>query len=270
MSEQKTTDKATPDRREQIRIRVTRLRQSRQRSLIGLPELAGLAASGVMLLCVVFAYLFFLRPAYARLDTAQLKREETYNLQHSLQQGIKVNENKQVTVSEINQSVMDFEANRLSTRSGGRITLLDTLNKLIRSNGLRNTSGPNYTALDPLAVGPTPRASTRTGSARWQSLYPGIGIALTVEGAYPNLRRFVREIETGNQFIVINSVELEKATDSSVSAATTAALPEGATPGAAAKPTVRGSLVSLHLDMVAYFRREATPETEVVPTTEGR
>ena len=265
MSDPKTADKATPVRREQIRVRVEKLRQSRQRSLLGMPELAGLAASALMLFAVIFAYLFFLRPAYARLDTAQVKREETYRQLHKMQEGLNLNKDKEVTISEINQSVLDFEANRLTSRGEGRIGLLDTLNKLIRSNGLRNTSGPNYTALNQLAAGNAQSNAIRTGTARWQSLYPGLGINLTVEGTYPNLRHFVREIETGNQFIVINSVELEKASDSAAAAAATVATPEGEV-----KPATRGSLVSLHMDMAAYFRREATPEAEVAPTAATR
>jgi Tfp pilus assembly protein PilO len=267
MSDPKTAEKAAPVRRQQIRIRVEKLRQSRQRSLLGMPELAGLAASSLMLFAVIFAYLFFLRPAYARLDTAQVKREETYRQLHKMQEGIKLNTDKQVTIDEINQSVLDFETNRLASRGEGRIGLLDTLNKLIRSNGLRNTSGPTYTALEQLAAGGPQSSATKTGNARWQSLYPGLGINLTVEGTYPNLRHFVREIETGNQFIVINSVELEKASESSTAAAAAAAI---APEAGATLPPPRTSLVSLHMDMAAYFRREATPEPVSVPTTEKR
>lgn len=266
MSDPKQTEKTA--RREQIRIRVANLHQSRKRSLLGLPELAALAASALMLFAVIFAYLFFLRPAYARLDAAQLKREETYKQLRTSEEGLKLNTDKQVTIAEVTQSVQDFESNRLRSRSEGRIVLLDTLNKLIRSNGLKNSSGPNYTALDPLAAGSAQSSSSRTGNAKWQSLYPGIGINVTVEGAYPNLRRFVREIEIGNQFIIINSVELEKATDSSAAAAAAAAA--AASPEAPAKPVARGSLVSLRLDMTAYFRREATAATDIVPATGTR
>lgn len=267
MSDPKTTEKAAKAasaRREQIRVRVEQLRQSRQQSLLGVPELAGLAASALMVLAVVFSYLFFLRPAYARLDASQLKREETYRSLRKMQENVKLNADKQVTVNEVTQSVTDFESNHLSSRGEGRIALLQTLNKLIRSNGLRNTAGPNYSALDPLAAGATQGSTIRTGNARWQSLYPGLGINVTVEGAYPNLRRFVREIETGNQFIIINAVELEKATETGAPAAI------AATPGEGVKPTARGALVSLRLDMVAYFRREAAPQTETEPATGTR
>jgi Tfp pilus assembly protein PilO len=267
MSDPKTTEKAAKAasaRREQIRIRVEQLRQSRQQSLLGVPELAGLAASLLMVLAVVFAYLFFLRPAYARLDAAQFKREDTYRSLRKMQENVKLNADKQVTVNEVTQSVTDFESKHLSSRGEGRIALLQTLNKLIRSNGLRNTAGPNYSALDPLAAGNTQSNVTRTGNARWQSLYPGLGINVTVEGAYPNLRRFVREIETGGQFIVINAVELEKATE------TGAPVAVQGVPGTGAKPAGRGSLVSLRLDMVAYFRREAASATETEPANGTR
>ncbi|HEY0404361.1 MAG TPA: hypothetical protein VGC89_01455 [Pyrinomonadaceae bacterium] len=263
MSDPQQTENRPPRRRAQIRVRVDKLRQSRQRSMLGVPELAGLAASALVLLTVVFAYLFYLRPAYARLDTAQQKREETYHQLQRIRENFKLNENKQVTIDEITQSVEDFETNRLSTRSDGRVTLLSTLNNLVRSNGLRNTA-VNYTMLDPLGADTTGSA-TRTGNARLQSLYPGLGINLTVEGPYPNLRRLVRAIEGSSQFIVINSVELEKATDSSAAAAAAAAVPDGSVD----KPVSRGAaLVSLRLDMAAYFRREATPET--VPTAGTR
>lgn len=262
MSDQQATNTAPPPaRREQIRIRVEKLRQSRQRSLLGVPEIAGLAASALMLLAVVFAYFLFLRPATANLDAAQLKRAETYKRLEETQKRYKLNTDKQVTIADVTQSVLDFEANRLTSRGAGRLTLLGTLNKLIRSNGLRNTSGPNYTSLDAMAADAARSGSTRTGNAKWQSLYPGLGITVTVEGAYPALRRFVREIEVSNQFIIINSIELEKATTSG--AADAAANPE-------AKPAARNSLVSLRLDMAAYFRREASAEPPVVPTVVTR
>lgn len=88
--------------------------------------------------------------------------------------------------------------------------LYDELNRLIRTNGLRNTSGPSYTSLDTLGSKTT---GTNAASTRWQSVYPGIGVSLTVEGPYQNLRRFVRDLEANRQFIIINAIELERATE---------------------------------------------------------
>ena len=67
MSDPKATPPGSHGRFEYIRVRVRKLVQSRQRSVLGVPEIAGLIASAVMLLAVVFAYLYFLTPARSRL-----------------------------------------------------------------------------------------------------------------------------------------------------------------------------------------------------------
>ena len=141
---------------------------------------------------------------------------------------------------------------------------------MIRSNALRNTSGPTYVALDPLVANAQGRApgqasvpANRMGTAKWQSLFPGIGVSVTVEGQYANLRRFIRDLEASSQFIVINAVELEKATNTDeAAAAMLAGPPGGQAPPAAA---TRGTLVSLRVDLAAYFRRNAPAEETAPP-----
>ena len=75
-----------------------------------------------------------------------------------------------------------------------------------------------------------------------QSVFPGIDISLTVEGSYANIRRFIHDVETSRRFIVIDSVELESVADASSTRA-------------AESSVGRNQLVSLRLDMSAYFRR---------------
>jgi Tfp pilus assembly protein PilO len=261
-------------RREQVRVRIDKLRQSRQRSMFGLPELAGFAFSLLLLITAVFAYLYFLVPADMRL--AALQRERTL-LQEQLrgaQEGVARNTDAQATVEEINLSVERFERNRLSSRDEGRMSLYNALNQMIRSNALRNTSGPTYIALDALnTTAPGSRANAaanKPGVAKWQSLFPGIGVSVTVEGQYANLRRFMRDLEASNQFIVINDIELEKATNTDGSAAAAAAagaMGEGAAvPGTQPRAAARGTLVSLRVDVAAYFRRDSTGEAEPTAT----
>ncbi|HEX7957945.1 MAG TPA: GspMb/PilO family protein [Pyrinomonadaceae bacterium] len=93
-----------------------------------------------------------------------------------------------------------------------------------------------------------------TGQRIEQSVFPGIGVTLTVEGVYPNLRRFIRDIEADRQFVVINTVELEGVSDAGSGGLPAA--PDGG-PAPAAQGPSRGALVSLRLDMAAYFRRAA-------------
>ncbi|MDT4968271.1 MAG: type pilus assembly protein PilO [Acidobacteriota bacterium] len=247
MSKEQPTEKTTTARRDQIRVRVDRLRQSRQRSVIGVAELIALAGSAVMLLAVLFVYLSFYSPAQSRLATAQFERDRMQKRFADLNKAVEVKGTTQDSIREISASLERFEDDRLVGRDEGRVTLYNVLIQLIRANKLSNTSGPAYTYLEPKAPGA--RQSGNTMNSKWQSLYPGIGVTVTVEGQYANLRRFVRDIESSNQFIIINAVELEKTTDT-----------EGAT--TTSGPPQRSTIVSLRLDISAYFRRAGSAVTE--------
>jgi hypothetical protein len=56
MSDPHRTATSGLSRVHEVRTRVRKLIHSRQRSMLGVPEIVGLAASAVMLLAVVFAY----------------------------------------------------------------------------------------------------------------------------------------------------------------------------------------------------------------------
>ncbi len=257
-------------RREQMRIRVDKLRQSRQRSMFGVAEVAGFAASLLLLIVAVFAYLYFLVPANLRLSALQRERTVLDEQLRGAQDGMTRNTDAQATVEEINLSVERFETQRLPSSGEGRLSLYNALNQMIRSNALRNTAGPTYVALEAINSNAPGRSSaaaaSRQGVAKWQSLFPGLGVSVTVEGQYANLRRFVRDLEASNQFIVINAVELEKATNADQASAVAAPTGEGATPRAA---VTRGTLVSLRVDMAAYFRRASSADA-APPATETR
>lgn len=244
MSEPSATEKTSAPRREKIRVRVDKLRQSRQRSIFGVAEIIGLMGSAVMLLAVVFVYLYFYSPAESRLATAQLERARLHQKLSVLQKDIDLQGSTQDNISQISQSIDEFENERLIGRNEGRITLYNVLIQQIRSNKLRNTSGPVYNYLESKDTSASQTASARTVNTKWQSLYPGISVTVTVEGQYANLRQFVRDIESSNQFIIINAVELERASDAD-------------TPVSGAPQGARSTLVSLRLDMAAYYRRDA-------------
>jgi Tfp pilus assembly protein PilO len=257
LSDEQATEKNIPARREQLRLRVDKLRQSRQRSILGVAEVAGLAGSAVMLLAVIFVYLYFYSPAESRLATAQLERARLQQKLSTLQKDIDVQGSTQDNITKISESLEKFEGDKLIGRDEGRITLYNVLIKLIRSNNLRNTSGPVYNYLEAKGSGASQTAAARTVNSKWQSLYPGIGVTVTVEGQYANLRHFVRDIEASNQFIIVNAVELERASDTETSVS-------GAASGA------RSTLVSLRLDLAAYFRRDASGAVAEQPASETR
>jgi hypothetical protein len=261
-----------------ITIRVDQLKQAAGLSVIGLPELIGLAGAAFLALITLFAYFYFYLPAQARHRSTQKQVEQLQSQLGPSQKLFSDTKTTSQSVDDTTGSVKQFESNWLAVAGPGRLSLYTELNELIRSNGLRNTAGPSYTSLDPVGSKvQTVAGAEKQGIAKWQSIYPGIAVSVTVEGPYQNVRHFVRDIESSRHFLIINSVELEGVTKSGAdfTAETPVIKPQAkpARPGAtrpeiAAAPVVtpapggRGSLVSLRLDLATYFQR---PEVKSAP-----
>lgn len=253
--------------RQQIPIRFDQLRRAPGLNVLGLPELIGLAGAALIALITVFAYFYFYLPAHSRLRSAQLERDRLQAQLRSSEANLQQTTSTREAVDKIDASLRDFEGNWLAVSSQGRLSLYSELNNLIRSNGLRNTSGPTYTALEPLGSKAQVQATAsaeKQSSAKWQSIYPGIAVSVTVEGPYQNVRHFVRDLEISRQFLIINAVELESLTQSGVSQDLPVRTAPAPRPGKPAAPTIaapasgRGTLVSLRLDMATYFQRPAS------------
>jgi Tfp pilus assembly protein PilO len=240
----------TPRRRTQFKANLQRLRASRNQGMFGMAEILALGTSLLLLLLVVISYIYFLVPARSRRETLQLDRTRLQTQLRSSQDIIRQGHDTQSTVAKITESLDEFQSYHLSNAGQGRMGLYGELNQLIRKNGLRNTAGPAYT---PLVSSTTKRSpgDTRSASTKWQSVYPGIAVSLTVEGPYQSLRRFIRDLEVSKQFIIVNAIELERATETN-----SAASPE---PGSNA---ARNSLVSLRLDMATYFQLGAAEQEQ--------
>ena len=259
--------------RPRIPIRFDRLKRAPALSVIGLPELIGLAGAALLALLTVFAYFYFYLPADSRLKSLQRERDQLQVQLRSSESLFTQTTSTSDAVDQMTGSVKNFEDRWLSVSGSDRLSLYTELNDLIRSNGLRNTAGPSYVTLE--AVAPKPKGEAtggaeKQGIAKWQSIYPGILVSVTVEGPYQRVRHFVRDIETSRHFLIINAVELEGVRESAAAAELPTPVPRtliapprgGATrPGATIAPSIpatagsRGSMVSLRLDLATYFQR---------------
>lgn len=220
---------------------------SRRDKMFGIAEILALGASCLLFLLVLLSYLYFLIPAQSKVTSLEADR---VRLQENVKKmtGIVGNDqNTAATARGIIDSLEKFETVQLVRADEGRMTLYGELNLLMVKNGLRNTSGPTYAPLDPLGTKSTPGRSVTT---KWQSVYPGIGVLVTVEGPYQNIRHFIQDIEKSKQFVIINQVELQRAQENSSASVT----PESGT---------RASLVSLQLNLATYFQRETSEQQQV-------
>jgi len=279
--EQPMQGPALADRR-QISIRIDQLKRAPALSVLGLPELIGLAGAALLALLTVFAYFYFYLPADSRLKSLQRERDQLQIQERTTE---KLYDKTKDTSEEVDQrvaSIKDFEGRWLGVSGSGRLALYTEINEIIRNNGLRNTAGPSYVPLEPVTSktqGQATDNAEKQGIAKWQSTYPGILVSVTVEGPYQRVRHFVHDIEASHHFLIINSVELEGVRDSGAALDLPTPAPPPRTfagpprpgairPGVTASPLVtapagsRGSLVSLRLDLSTYFQR---PEVRSAP-----
>ena len=230
-----------------FRSRVDSFLSTRQSSMFGIAEIAALAGSCLIFVLVLFSYLYFMIPARSRVSSLTAERAQLQTNIKKSEELFNREEDTQKKVQRITGSLTAFETKDLRGPEQGRMDLYDQLNQLMIKNGLRNTSRPTYTPLESTGVKQTPGKSTNT---KWQTAYPGIAVAVTVEGPYQNLRNFIRDIERSKQFVIINEVELQRAQNDNTPA-----------PPSEAGTGTRGSLVSLQLGMATYFQRAViTPD----------
>jgi Tfp pilus assembly protein PilO len=233
------------------RERASDFLESRRGKMFGAAEVIGLTGSCLVLALVLLSYLYFLVPARSRIASLNGERQQLQSNLQTLGTVISKDQDTKETVDRVAASLDKFETANLMRQDQGRLELYEELNQLIVKNGVKNTSGPTYTPLDSTGAKST---SGRSVTTKWQSFYPGIAVMVTVEGQYENVRRFIRDVERSKQFVVINEVELQRATQNSA--------PASAEEGGGGSGS-RGSLVSLQLNMATYFQRNS--ETTAPP-----
>jgi hypothetical protein len=243
----------------------------------GQPELitAGLAMMAV--LTVVLIYIFLVVPANREMDRNRAEQDRLNAELISARDKYGEISDTEGHVVKLMSSVDDFESRYLPIATNGRTSLYQRINGLIAAYGLVNTTGPDYAPLEMLDQSDGVETDAERGRSKYKSLFPGVYVTMTLEGSYQNVRRFIREVETGNDFVVVSAVELEPSDaearpDAGASvdpSGQPVANPNAGFPNAAQnvpfggqplqsarqKGKMHGEVVSLRLEMAAYFRR---------------
>ena len=243
------------------------------------PVEIGVVGAGMLaVLGAVLMYVFFVAPSARELESNRARRDKLEAEMAAATEKYGDISKVETRVSELISSVNDFESLYLPVPTTGRTALYQRLNGLINSYGLVNSAGPDYAPLEILDKSKEENAQ-EGGKSKFRSFFPGVYATMTLEGPYTNLRRFIRELETGSEFVVVTAVELEPSdseekqdpanpaqagglnsgfdltttrpgiTDTSVPLQGQSALPNSA------RGKTHGSTVSLKLEMAAYFRR---------------
>jgi Tfp pilus assembly protein PilO len=210
---------------------------ARPAGTIRVPEIVALAAAALLLTLAAGAYFFLLVPERSRLASLETERAQLQAKLRASNEGVERNETTQASVDKIVTSLGEFETTALASRDPQTTTaVIGELNEKTRRHSLARAQF-SFSHLDEAVPGQTSAqaARARQNASQRESVFPAIDISLTIEGAYGNLRRFIRDIEQSRRFIVINGIQLEGVSDTGDRA--------------------RAALVSLRLDMSAHFRR---------------
>ncbi len=245
----------------------------------GPPEIGAVAAGAMALIMAFVAYFFWVVPSERELvkNRAEADRLETELITANQKYGTITDSRTQVT--KIVESIDDFEARFLPVTANGQAALYQRLNGLIRAYDLVNTSGPDYVPLETIDSNQGSQAEEERGRAKFRSLYPGVYVTTSLEGSYQNLRRFIREIETGREFVIVSAVELvpaegdksrgnsgdrqpQQQNPAMVPINPATGMPGTMQPAAPVqqdsgrfKGKKHGETVTLRIEMAAYFRR---------------
>lgn len=243
----------------------------------GQMEIAAVCVALLGVLAVVLFYFFVVMPSSSELEKNRAERQRLEEEMASAKQKYGDIASTETQVAKLISSVQDFESHYLPVAATGRTSLYQRINGLIAAYGLTPTTGPDYAPLEQVGMGDDDQTDQKRGRTKYRSLFPGVYITMTVEGPYQNLRQFIREIETGGDFIAISAVELEPSDSETKSTGTDqpkesnpadvgqpsgfsrinnpSGVPESAQQFQRPKGRTIGQTVALRLEMAAYFRR---------------
>ena len=237
----------------------------------GTPEIAAVAGAAAMLFITILAYFFWVLPSNRELARNKSEADRLESEVASSRSKYGEITSTEGQVNKLLASVDEFQMTYLPVASNGQGALYQRLNSLFLGFGLVNTSGPDYAPLDMVGMNEQNQSDEERGRAKYRSLFPGVYVTMTVEGSYQNLRRFIRELETGREFVVVSAVEL--APSDTQKSSQVGPIPVGAKPLSPNQPMgpvrpkgkVHGETVSLHIELAAYFRRPDFSPMSTVP-----
>jgi Tfp pilus assembly protein PilO len=268
----------------------------------GTTELVTVGLGLLAILTTILLFVFLVIPAQKELSDNRAKRDELDKQRETSQRRNGTITDTTKRVKELTDSANDFEARFLTTETNGRTALYQQINGYIAAYGLTNTSGPDYAPLEIVDQNRNnqQQSEEEKGRSKFMSIYPGVYVSMTLDGSYQNLRRFIREIETGNQFVVISSIELEpsenKETQDNNQTAPAQVAVKNPPPGQTGNPNspnqfgagnpnfqqpytqqqtatkvdrgkTHGETVTLRLELAAYFRRPNVVQPQAVKTS---
>lgn len=212
-------------------------------------EIVFLAAA--LLFAVFIALFYFTKVQPLNSELAALKQRETeLQLRLGKTKSDEIKRSEQASNAEkILDSLGRFEG-YLKPDERGMTQIINEIDSLGKSNKIIvNDSSYRVAEAEPVTDqdgNPLPQSAIKDNKLK---IYPALGIDTTVIGDYPNLRRFLAELERSKQFLIINSLQFQGEGDKVRNAAGKGALAQLQLSSPEAIP------VTLKIGLDTYFQK---------------
>ena len=144
----------------------------------------------------------------------------------------------------VQDSLNRFRGEMLKPRLAGRLEIIDAVDRISRETGVRLTSPVTFTTAMP--AGPSERR--REDEKSKVRSFPALGLSLTINGQYEQVRNFISRFEASRQFVVIDKVSIGIESEAEGEGALRRAPQTGPRP------------VDLEIEMTAYFQPDVALE----------
>lgn len=241
----------------------------------GRAEIAAVGIGALALFAVIVVFAMIVLPARKKLSDAKSEQAAVEQQVVSAKEKYGKITTTEEQVARLVQSATNFETAYLPIDSLGQTALYQRINTLIGTYGLVNTSGPEYTPLE-VAQGNGSKETGERGREKYRSIFPGVYVTMTLDGTYADIRKFISDIETSDQFVIISAVGLEPSEQGRKTETSPEVEPVGPNsrmspqypmaqqaPQTTPRRAAKGETVSLKIELAAYFRRQnAQPQQQ--------
>ncbi len=160
------------------------------------------------------AYYYFneVKPLNAQIAELKARKSTLYATQKAERDRIEKLDKQRLHAEQIKNSLYTFES-YLRKSTTGKAALIDELEALAKKNKiLTGDMGFKAVEAQPL-VDENGQLLKEAMRADQLDVYPALGLDTSVIGDYPNLRRFLADVEKSRQFLVINAIAFQGEAD---------------------------------------------------------
>jgi hypothetical protein len=230
------------------------LKDAVKRARLSRFEAAFLAAAIAFCGLVAIFYFYSVQPLSSQLGALGTQEQDLVTKLEKNSKDLKARADQSTNAEKILDSLGRFQA-MLKPDERGMTQIINEINALSKTHNVyAGDAGYRLTEAEATTDENGNPLPPKKIAERKINIYPALGIDTTVVGDYPNLRRFLAELERSRQFLIINGLSFQGGDDKLVRA-----MAKGGKPLQLSTPDAVPVSVKIELD--TYFQAPASSVT---------